>query len=85
MTTYYCTSGIRKHYRSPAQMRETAHVLRNPDPAELARLGMTPTPSWGESAALLEQEAARWEGERRDTRNAARRAARVSKRGGRHG
>lgn len=53
----------RKHYRTPAHMRAAAGVLRNPDPAELKRLGAKPNAGWLEQAELLEREAGRWESE----------------------
>jgi hypothetical protein len=46
-------------------MREAAEVLRNPPAAELKRLGAKPTLEWSQQADRLENEAARWESERR--------------------
>lgn len=56
---------MRKHYRTPARMRDAARMLQHPDPRELRRLGAVESPSWGEQAALLEREAQRWESESR--------------------
>src|SRR5689334_15252069 len=55
----------RRHLGSPATMRATAAMLRNPDPAELALLGVTPNALWIEGAARLERLADYFEGQAR--------------------
>lgn len=54
---------VRRHYRSPAHMREAAAVLRHPDPRELERLGLALGSRWTATADELEREADRWASE----------------------